>query len=193
MSQINLLKQTGQGSGLKQFNPKILVQILIVVAILIGGYYGYLFFALKNTDSKIAKIQIEIAELNKQAISVKDREELFTRQQQIKSLEGLVGGHQYWSQFFPALAKATLKSANYTTLKAGPDNTVTLTVRVPTLEDMDKYMQVFNIDDFNENFSNLKIAGYTKNQTEEAEGVAPVTYIEFRVQMQFNSGIIQKK
>ena len=192
MSQINLLKQSGQESNLKRFSPKIIAEILLGVLLLIGVYYCYLFFRVKSVEGKIAKTQVEIENINKQALGVKGREELFTRQQQIKTLSGLVEGQEYWSKFFPALAKVTLKTASYISLRAGPDTTVTMAVTVPKLEDVDKYLQVFNLDDFNKNFSNVRIGGYNKVQSELPGGALSSTY-EFRILMDFDPSIIKYK
>ncbi len=185
MAQINLLKQNTTGGDIGKNVPKILVWVLLIVLVLLLGFYGWLFFSSKSIDSKIAAAQIQINNDNQAALAPKGRDELLTRQQQLQSLSALIASHVYWSQLFKPLAAATLKNASYSSLTVGTGKDLTLNVTVPTLEDMDKYMQIFNLPEFNQNFSNVRIGGFSKVQGKNS------TSIGFQVKMQYDPKIIQ--
>lgn len=184
MAQINLLKQNTDGGVFKQFSPKILVQVLAGVLIILLGYYGFLFFQSKSTDNKIGETQRQIENYRQDALNVPNKEELFVRQQQIKSLKELIGGHLYWSQIFKPLAEVTLKNAKYSSIKVTSANSINLNVKVPSLADLDKYTQVFNLPEINKNFSNIRIGSYSKSQN------ATSTSIQFSVQMDYNPQLL---
>lgn len=185
MAQINLLKQSSTGGGLNRNIPKFLIWVFLAILASLLGYYGWLFFDSKNIDKKTADAQAQINSDNQASISDKGRDELFTRQQQLEGLSGLVASHIYWSQFFKPLADVTLKNASYSSLTVGAGNDLTLSVTVPTLQDMDKYMQVFNLPEFNQNFSNVRISGFSKIQDKNSSS------IRFDVKMQYNPKIIE--
>jgi hypothetical protein len=185
MAQINLLKQSSTGGDLEKNVPKFLIWVFLVVLVLLLSYYGWLFFESKSIDNKIAAAQTQIQSDSQTALADKGRGELLTRQQQLQSLSGLIAAHIYWSQLFKPLADATLKNASYSSLTVGTDNDLTLSVTVPTLQDMDKFMQVFNLPEFDQNFSDIRIGGFTKSQDKNS------TSIKFEVKMQYNPKIIQ--
>lgn len=185
MAQINLLKQSSTGGGLNKDISKILIWVFLVILALLLAYYGWLFFESKNIDNKIGAAQIQINNDNQAALAAKGRGELLTRQQQLRSLSGLIASHIYWSQLFKPLAAATLKNASYNSLTVSSGNNLTLSVTVPTLEDVDKYMQVFDLPQFYQNFSDVNIGGFSKFQDKNS------TSIKFEVKMQYNPKIIQ--
>jgi hypothetical protein len=185
VAQINLLKQSSTGGGFNKDIPKILIWIFLVILALLLAYYGWLFFESKNIDNKTEAAQIQLNNDSQAALAAKGRGELLTRQQQLQSLSGLVASHLYWSQLFKPLADATLKNASYSSLTVSAGNGLTLSVTVPTLEDMDKYMQVFDLPQFYQNFSNVNFGGFSKSQDKNSTGV------KFEVKMQYNPKIIQ--
>jgi Tfp pilus assembly protein PilN len=190
MAQINLLKQNNNNGLLASFSPKMLTIIFGVVFLCILGYYGFLFFQDRQINSQINDVSAEIESVHQKALAVKEKDELYTRQQQVKSLKELLPSHLYWSQFFEPLARATLKNAKYSAIKITPPNAVSLTVAVPSLEDMDKYLQVFDNADLNKYFSNVRIGGYNKIQGDTATSTQQ---IQFSVQMNFNPEIMNYK
>lgn len=157
----------------------------MAVLVSLLAYYGWLFFESKSIDSKKAAAETQINNDNQTAAASKGRGELLTRQQQLQSLNGLITSHIYWSQLFKPLAEATLKNASYSSLTVGTNNSLTLNVTVPSLEDLDKYMQIFNLPEFAQNFSNVRIGGFTKVQNKNS------TSIQFEVQLQYDSKIIK--
>ncbi len=185
MAEINLLKQSSGGSNLKKNSSKFLIRGLLTVLVLLVAYYGWLFIESKSIDNKTVAAEAQINTDNQSALDAKGRDELLTRQQQLQTLSGLIGPHTYWSQLFKPLADATLKNANYSSLTVGKDNGLVLNVTVPTLEDLDKYMQIFNLPGFDQNFSDVRIGGFSKVQDKNS------TSVKFEVQMQFDPKIIQ--
>ena len=183
MSQINLLKQPS--SSRTQFNPKLLESVLIIVLVGLIVYYGYLYFQSKATDSKIAYVQIQISQETQQALANPKREELITRQEQLKNLSTLISGHVYWSQILPALASSTLTSASYSNLQINSDGTLALSASVPSLRDLDTYLQVFDLPQVNKYFSNVKISSFSTVQKLNASSV------QFQVTMNYNPSLIQ--
>lgn len=185
MAEINLLKQSSAGSDLKKNSSKFLIRGLLIVLVLLVVYYGWLFIESKSIDNKMVAAEAQINTDNQSALGATGRDELLTRQQQLQTLSDLIGPHTYWSQLFKPLADATLKNATYSSLTVGKDNEVVLSVTVPTLEDLDKYMQIFNLSRFDQNFSDVRIGGFSKVQDKNS------TSVKFEVQMQFDPKIIQ--
>jgi hypothetical protein len=185
MAQINLLKQTSTPYDFKETGPKILSKVFLVILAALVIYYAWLFFDSKSIDGKITQAQAQIASDQQKVTSIQGRDELLTRQLQIKNLQALIAAHVYWSQLFPELARVTLKTASYTTLKVGLSDDLTLGVTVPSLSDLDKYMQIFDLSQFNQNFSDIRINGFNKVQ-----GVSS-TAVQFQVSMTYNPSLIQ--
>ncbi len=185
MAQINLLKQSSNLRNYGNVTARVLVRVLLVVLFAFLAYYAWLFVDLKRTNTKITEMESMVASEKQAVLDIKNRDQLYTRQTQVKSLEGLIAGHIYWSQFFSEVARVTLKAANYKGLTAKSDGTMDLNVVVPSLADLAKYMQVFNLPEFNKNFSNVRVAGFSQVQNNG------VTAIEFHVTISFDPGIIQ--
>jgi hypothetical protein len=83
----------------------------------------------------------------------------------LADLKKILANHLYWSKFFDkALPAITLKSATYTSIGVQSDGTITLQVSVPTYSDLDKFLQVFDIADFNKDFSDIQIQAISKSQ-----------------------------
>lgn len=172
MAEINLLKQN-KTDFVKNFQAlSALVYALIVVIIGIFSYYGWLVYDFKKVEKQIVLTQEKITQ-QKQALSaIPKRDEILTRQAQVKELDALINKHVYWSKIIPALAKITLKEAKYLSFQAGEDGSISLSVRVPNMVELDKFFQAFNISKLNKYFSDLKIGGITKLITKEGEFVS---------------------
>jgi hypothetical protein len=185
VAQINLLKQSKFGNDTGANIPKILVWLFLAILILVFAYYGWLFFQSKSIDGKVLAATTQTNNDSQAALDLKGRDELFTRQQQLQILSGLITAHVYWSQLFSPLADATLKNASYSSLTVGKDTDLNLNVTVPTLEDLYKYTQIFNLPQFNQNFSDVRIGGFTKVQNKNSAS------IKFDVRIKYNPKIIQ--
>lgn len=185
MAQINLLKQSASAGHAWETGPKIFVRIFVALLIALVAYYAWLFFSIKNAAAQIVTLQNQISADKQTALSTPDRDQLLTRQLQIKDLQGIIAGHLYWSQLFKPLADVTLKTASYSSLRVGTDGGLTMNVTVPTLTDLDKYMQVFDLPQFNKNFSEVHISGFNKIQGKNS------TAIQFSVKMKYEQALIK--
>lgn len=159
----------------------------MLVLVVIIGYYAWLFIDSGSVDKQIAETNTKLNTERQNALAEKNRSELMVRQQQLKTLSGLVGSHIYWSQLFQPLADSTLKLASYKSLKANLNGELNLDVTVPTLEDLDKYMQIFNLPEFNQNFSNISIGGFTQTKGKDS------TSVQFQVKMKYDPKLIKYK
>ncbi len=186
VAQINLLKQ--KSSSLASFDivPSILVKVFAGALIALVVYYGWIYIRINKTNAEIASIQEQIAQGRKDVVNTKERNELLTRQAQLKELNGVLGKHAYWSQIFPEIARVTLKTAKYSDIKASDEGDFSLSVEVPNISDFDKYLQVFDNPKFNANFSDLRVSGYHKSQDSEEN----MANIKFDVKMKYNSSIL---
>lgn len=184
MAQINLLKQPTQASDLWEKLPKFLVRGLAVILVFLVGYYGWLYFQSKKIDGEIIDLQSKINTDAQAAFNAPRRAELLTRQLQLKDLNSLIAAHVYFSKLMPKLAKATLSDASYSSLKVGQDGLLVLSVHVSSLENLDRYLQVFDLPDVNKYFSDVRISSYHKVQGKDSTGIS------FQITMKYNGGII---
>lgn len=182
MAQINLLKQKTASQSFWEFFPSLMVKILAVAVVGVGAYYVWLYVQVGKADKGIAEQQA-LALAAQRSMDVANRDEIYTRQAQLAQLDRLIGKHLYWSNIFPPLAKATLKKASLSSIKVSKNATVTLSVSVPDLDSVDKFIQIFDQPEFNKNFSNLKLGAFHKTATE------PPTY-EFEAILDFNKSIL---
>lgn len=187
MAEINLLKQKSSGQNFIAGLPSLLAKILIIVALGIAAYYGWLFIEEKKADVSLSDLQTQIANAKRDALNRPERYELLTRQGQLKELGALNGNYEYFTKLFKPLADNTLKRARYTGIKADSDGNVTLSAVVPSLQDLDKYFQLFNTSSFSSNFRNVKIGGFYKVKDINSESYT------FDIKMQFDPGLIKTK
>ena len=186
MAQINLLKQTTARPSFSNELYRFLPLLFAVALVGLIGYYGWLFYQDRNIETQRVAVLDKMETESQEALKNPRREELLTRQLQAKDLSSLVAAHLYWSQIFPVLAKVTLKKASYNTITIKPqDSSIQLSAEVPTLVDLDKYMQVFNLPQFNKFFSNVRIGGFS--QVDAAGGKS----IKFTVNMNYDHNLMQ--
>lgn len=186
MADINLLSTDNthkfhftQGAGL-------VVKVLIGVLVLIILYYGYLRWEINHTKSTTSALEAKTVKLTAEAMGRKDRDEIVTRQGQLQSLDGLIKNHVYWSDFLPELARVSLSSSTYASFLADATGVLDVTVVVPTYADADKYVQVFDLPQFNTQFSDLRILSMSKVQ--EVNLVAT----QLKLELKFNPNFIHK-
>jgi len=184
VAQINLLKQQDSTSNFGQFLPGLFVKVLTVAVICLFAYYGWLFLKAKKLVNNISAAEKTISDSKTQAATMPGRDELLTRQAQLKELSGLISKHTYMSQLIPALAKVTLKTAIYTSLKSAGDGNMTLSVALPDMNELDKFLQVFDRPEFSKNFNNLRIGSIHKVQSNGR------LYYKFDVIMTYNTSLL---
>lgn len=186
MPQINLLKQQKKTTGDSwQTLTTIMVKCLGFLLLLLILYYGYLLYQMHRGQAKLNNENAKLQEVQKSLSSIEGRDELYTRQQQLEQLMAVVANHAYWTKLLPALAQVTLKSAYYTRLQAQTDGSLTMDVSVPTIDDLDKFLQIFDLSQFNANFYNIRVSSIGKIQ------VGTQLLTDFHVVMQFNPAILK--
>lgn len=171
----------------------VAVRFLVLALLALVAYYIWLFIALNNTEKEINLNQNKIKTDTEAAMHVPKRDELLVRQIQLKELEGVISNHLYWSQLLPEIAKVTLKTASYSSLKVDKSNELVMTVTVPSLLEFDKYLQVFDNPDVNANFSNIRISGLHKIEQGTDFQNSNASPLSFVVNMKINSDLIKYK
>ena len=187
MAEINLLKTPGSDHSIWENASGWVVKILVVLALGVIGYYGYLFLKVKSTEKQIVEVTDSIVRSKTEALNMPGREEFMVRQAQAKEFTALSGSHVYFSKFLPALAKVTYKSAYYNNVNLTVQGKITMQVVVPTLAEVDKFLQVFDDPEISKNFFNVRLGGFT--QVQDQTGPA---YL-FTIQMDYNPGILTAK
>ncbi len=185
MPQINLLKE-------KRSNPRALQPLIIginflLMAVVLGliAYYGWMYFTVKSNTKNTVELQANIGKEKNAALKSPDRQQLLARQAQLKELEGIVAKHSYWSALLPSLAKVTLKEAQFMTVKIDTANLLNISVSVPNTESLDKFLQVFDLPEYNKNFYNLKIGSISNGQKEDK------LLTKFDVRMNYNPELLK--
>jgi len=184
MAQINLLKQKQVSFDSLQIVTSLAVKFLFLILVGLVAYYAFLLYRISSETKKFFSIEQQISDKGKQLAARPERNELLTRQQQLKELNTLVGAHPYWSGMLPAMAKVMLKTANVVTFKALKDGTVTMSITVPAITDVEQFLQVFDLPEFNNNFYNIRIGSLGRSQSGDA------LLISFDVRMNYNPALL---
>lgn len=183
MAQINLLKQPTSKTTLAL--PKVFVWVALFVFVGSVVYYAYLSVLIKKAKAETADFQLKIDSDKQEVLTIPQKDEIFTRQLQLKTLSGLIAKHIYWSQLFPKLASVTFNTATYSALRIGSDNSIVLSGIVPSIEDFDLYLQVFDQPDVYKYFNHVKISSFVKVQNKNT------TSIKFEATIQYDPAIVQ--
>ncbi len=164
MADINLLEQESSVNRIKAQGKQWLSRLASLVLVLSLLTYGYLFYSGYSLENKIAESQRKISDYQSELQDNEKRDELIARQGQLKSVNQLIEKHMYWSVLLPELARVTLNSAQYTNIETDVEGEIDLTVIVPSYADAEKYLQVFDLPEYNDNFSNVKVVSLTKTE-----------------------------
>ncbi len=188
MPQINLLKQNSSAGASWDQVITWVFRLFLAVFVGIVVYWGWLWYSNYSLGNKIMAAEQTISEQKSEVAKDNGRQELLLRQQQLKELEKLLDSHLYWSQLMPELARVTLKNASYASIKGLSDGNLTLSVVVPSTEDLDKFLQVFDETvKFNKYFSNLRIGPINKIQS--GQGLST----KFDVRMNYDPNLLKYK
>lgn len=186
MPEINLLSPTARRrpASLTSITP-LLVKVLTAVLIALVVYYAFLWFRSAQIRGQVKSLQQQVAAKRSELAANTDRNKVLTRQAQASDLKKILGSHLSWSLFLNSrLPQVTLKSASYSSISVQSDGTVTLVVSVPTYSDLDKYLQVFDVDKFNKDFSDVQVKAITRSQ----QGNGLLT--DFKIQAKYNTAAI---
>jgi len=164
MSEINLLQTHSTFDRVKEKSKRWLLRVATLALLLTFGLYGYLYYRDWSSKKQIAEHQQVIAETQSSLENNQQRAELITRQGQLKSANELIQAHLFWSGLLPELARVTLASAEYSTVETTDEGDLNLTVTVPTYADAEKYLQVFDLPEYNRYFSNVRLLSLSRSQ-----------------------------
>lgn len=185
MAQINLLKQKNTVDNSINILVVIVARLLTLFLFLVLLYFGWLYLKGMAVKKEIPKIQARISEKKKEVLSLADRKEFFIRQQQLKELENLLGSHRYISNLLPVMAKVTLKSGSYNNITLNEEGLLSLNINLPNLTEVDKFLQVFDYPQFNENFTDVRVGSISKVLKDEQN------LYNINFQMRFNPKLIK--
>ena len=186
MSEINLLHTDSKDGGVNNSFAVILVaRTLLVLVIASIAAYAITYFYTRSNAKRLESVTQKVQTLKTEALANKDRNELVTRQEQLTELETLITQHVYWSYLLPELSRVTLKSARYSKIESEKDGELTLTVNLPSYADVEKYMQIFDLPEYNQQFSNVRISSIGTVQKESS------IEIQLRLQLTFNKEYIK--
>jgi hypothetical protein len=186
VAEINLLKRSSSSANIVKSIPSLLVKFLLLIGLVVLGFYIWLNVQERALNTKATARSQETLQKKKDALVMDKRDELLTRQRQLKEYYSLLSNQTYFSQIFEHLAKQTYKNSKYLSLKASADGVVALTTIVPSLQDLDKIFQMFNSEKFMDTFSNAKVGGFYKNKTD-----AGTDEYKFEIKMDFKPEIIK--
>lgn len=186
MAEINLLQNRIEESGVNT-SPiaRAVAKILMLLVIVAIAVYGFLLFTNWRTKTKLVAVNQKIQTVQAAAIANKDRQELVTRQEQLSELETLIDKHTYWSYLLPELARVTIKTAKLTEIDAKDNGKLSLTATLSTYEDIEKFLQIFDLPEYNQQFSNVKIESINRIISESSVAT------ELRLQLTFNPEYIK--
>lgn len=188
MPEINLLNNnSGPKAGIGSTLASTMSKALIVVLVLLLAYWGYALFATRSARNSIASAKYAIEQDQQDIIKNGGRNEVLTRQAQLKQADTLITNHVYWSRFFSDIAKATLKTAAYGGFAVDADGVITASVIVPDYQSLDQFLQVFDLPAYNGNFSNVKIVSVSKSQDENVEA------LDARIKFNYSVGALKNK
>jgi hypothetical protein len=186
MAQINLLKQQNP-YAFSGGTFSIINKILILLIVLGVGFYIWSYFKLKNLNQQIISQQTEIANKKNEFSNTPRSDEVITRQAQLKEHDNLISSHVYWSQLLPEIAKITMKGVSYLSLQTDSKNTLSLSLEVPNMLELDKFLQTLNSPLINKYFRDVKLGSISREQKDASE------FLKVDVILSFNPTIIQYK
>jgi cell division protein FtsB len=172
MPQINLLGQDSQRySAPWTKGPLYTVRLFAFLFVAMLAYWGYLFVRTRITTKEVADIQAQIIKTQKEILSSEKRRELLVRQGQLDATGRLLQEHKYWSRLLPELARVTLKTASYISFSADSVGTAHMVVTVPSYKDFDKFLQVFDLAQFNDHYFQVTVSSVGKFQQGDTQSV----------------------
>jgi hypothetical protein len=143
MPDINLLDSSIQQSRSRSVLATLLYRLLFGLLCLVFIGYGLLWYQERRLSNDITEAAATISKHQDELLNNKDRNELLTRQEQVQKLEALTREHLYWSLLLSELPQMTLKTASLISFTANAEGVATMVVSVPSFEELDKFMQVF--------------------------------------------------
>lgn len=189
MPQINLLtsEETKRHTLPWEIILTVLVRLCFVAFLALIAYYGFLVYRTKSITQQTATTQDSIAQKQNELLTDQNRRELLVRQGQMHEAAALLAKHQYWSKFLPELARVTLKSSAYLAFSTTDKGTARFAVSVPSYTELDEFLQVFDLPDYYQNFSDVKVTSVSKYQIGDLSG------LKFEVELKYNPQFLVQK
>jgi len=184
MAQINLLDSEAQ-TRFKGHGYSWLARAMGVILVLVVLSYVYFYFHQRSLQNKINQVRGKTVTAQNEITANTARNELLTRQGQLISLNPLIKNHVYWSGLLPELARVSLRQSTYSSIEAISNGNLILSIKLPTYADMDKFLQIFDLPEYNRQFSNVRVLSINK-AAEEGQ----ISYL-MRVQLTFNPDFIK--
>ncbi len=180
MAEINLLgNDTIDPASITAKSLRLVSSLLFAVLLLMLLSYGYFSFSSWGNGNKIEDVQKKTSAATQEVAQNPQRLEVVTRQGQIQEVNSLLSKHLYWSYLLPELSRVTLSSAGYTRITADDKGKLDLTVAVPTYQDLEKYLQVFNLPEYHQNFSNVRITSISRTSVNEQLAIQAQIRLDF--------------
>ncbi len=186
MAQINLLGTHAPKVQYSSLISSFIVKGLGIILALLLLYYGYLVLAAGQQKKTITTLEEEVATIEQQFNNNQQKNQLFTRQTQLKDLELLLKRHVYWSGIIGELSRVTLKASSYSSFTVTDEGSIQASVEVPNYVELDKFLQVFDLPQFNKQVSNVKIRSITKVQRENALSISA------KIEFNYNADSLRK-
>ena len=158
---------------------------MFLVFITMLCYWGYAYYQSKKIAKDISNKQQAILKLRNDILNSEGRKELLIRQGQLTEATKLLGAHPYWSKFLPELGQVTLKAASYLSISATNAGTLRLSAVAADYNQVDKFLQVFDTNDFNKYFSDVRLFTLSKYQLADTSG------IKFDIEMKYDASILK--
>jgi hypothetical protein len=187
MAEINLLEQHNTINTVKEQGKRWLLRLATLILLVILATYAYLFFSDRSAQKQIATNRSHIIEAQNQLENNKQRSELITRQGQLQSANKLLSEHLFWSGLLPELARVTLTSAQYSTIDTTSTGDLSITVSLPSYSEAEKYLQVFDLPEYNQQFSNVRVLALGREQKDD------VLRTTMRLQLTMNPELLKKQ
>lgn len=187
MAEINLLETKSAISTVKETGKKWLLRLATLILIVVLAIYAYVFYSDWSGKREVGELKSSIAAAQAEMQNNKERAELVTRQGQLQSVNQLLSQHLFWSTLLPELARVTLTSANYSTIETSAKGDLTVTVTVPTYAEAEKYLQVFDLPEYNQQFSNVQLLALSRNQQDST------LQTTMRLQLTLNPALLKKQ
>lgn len=187
MSEINLLQTQSAFHQVKERGKRWLLRLMTLAFIVTLALYGYLFYRDWSGQKQISENQAVIAEVQSSLEKDQKRSELLVRQGQLQTVNQLLAEHSFWSGLLPELARITLVSAEYSLVETTPQGDLNITVTVPTYAEAEKFLQVFDLPEYNKYFSNVRVLSLGQSGK---DGVSQTT---MRIQLTMDQSLLKKQ
>lgn len=189
MAEINLLgnENSIDPASITAKSLRIVSTLLFAALLLVLLSFAYFKFGSWNATRQIANAQEKTAMATAEVMGNPKRMEVITRQGQLKEANTLIARHMYWSYLLPEISRVTLNSAGYTRVSAGDDGKLELTVIVPTYQELEKYLQVYNLPEYHQQFSNVRVTSISKiNQDDQLK-------IQAQIRLDFDPSFLKDR